>query len=68
MESSLCKIQYVGKAETAFNILSNNNRSGVSDANASPACHHFAPDAHNFNTYTKVALIEPIVDKSKPVK
>ena len=34
MKCVLCKIQYIGKAETPFNIHINNPRSDVSDANA----------------------------------
>ena len=37
MESTLCKIQYVGKAQTPYNIRSKNHRLDVSDPNATPA-------------------------------
>ena len=62
MERTLCKIQYVGKAETPFNIRLNNHRK---DANgnspkAIPAFTHFKQPGHNFNKHAKFTLIEQI--------
>ena len=42
LECELCKIQYVGKAETAFNIRLNNHRKDVKDPKAIPVDKHFS--------------------------
>ena len=41
MECTLCNKQYVGKAETTFNIRLNNHRKDTKDTNAILACRHF---------------------------
>ena len=41
MECALCKVQYVGKAETAFHIRSNKHKKNVSNAKSIPAHLHF---------------------------
>ena len=41
MECILCKIQYVGKFETPFNLTLNNHRKDVNNPTAIPACNHF---------------------------
>ena len=62
MECTLFKIQYVGKAETLFNIWLNNHRK---DANGNyptsiSASIHFRQHGHNFNKNAKFTLIEQI--------
>ena len=42
LECELCKIQYVGNAETAFNIGLNNHRKDVKDPKAIPVDKHFS--------------------------
>ena len=59
MECTLCKIQYVGKAETPFNIRLNKHRIDA-DAKAIPASIHFKQPGHNFNKHAKFTLIEQI--------
>ena len=51
LECTKCKIQYVGKAETEFNIWF---------PDAIPASRHFSGKNHNFNTHAKFILIEQI--------
>ena len=63
MECTLCKIQYVGKTETPFNIrLNNHRRKDVKGNNpkAIPASIHFKQAVHNFNKHAKFTLIEQI--------
>ena len=62
MECTLCKIQYVGKAETTFNIRLNNHRKDANGNNpkAIPASIHFKKPHHNFNKDAKFTLIEQI--------
>ena len=57
LECTKCKIQYVGKAETEFNIRLNNHRKDVWKPDAIPASHHFSGKNHNFNTHAKFILI-----------
>ena len=60
MECSLCQIQYVGKAETPFNIRLNNHRKDANGKNpkAVSASIHFKQPGHNFNKHAKFTLIE----------
>ena len=66
MECVLCKIQYVGKIETSFNIRLNNHRSDVSDPNVILACRHLTKAKHSFNRQSKFTLIEAITNVNKP--
>ena len=60
LECTKCKIQYVGKAETEFNIRLNNHRKDVWKPDAIPASCHFSGKNHNFNRHAKFILIEQI--------
>ena len=60
MECALCKIQYVGKAETAFNIRLNNHRKDVNNPKSIPADFHFRKPGHSFNLHAKFTLIEQL--------
>ena len=65
LECELCKIQYVGNAETAFNIRLNNNRKDVKDPKAIPVDKHFNQTGHNFNLRSKFIIIEQLQDIEK---
>ena len=69
LECTKCKIQYVGKAETEYNIRLNNHQKDVWKPDAIPASRHFSGKNHNFNTHAKFILIEPLchidIDKEK---
>ena len=60
MECALCKIQYVGKAETAFNIRLNNHRKDVNNPKSIPVDFHFRKPGHSFILHAKVTLIEQL--------
>ena len=62
MECTLCRIQYVGKAETPFSIRLNNHRKDANGNNpkASPASIHFKQPGHSFNKHARFTLIEQI--------
>ena len=60
LECTKCKIQYVGKAETEFNIRFNNHWKDVWKPDAIPASHHFSGKNHNFNSHAKFIMIEQI--------
>ena len=62
MECILCKIQYVGKAETAFNLRLNNHRKDTKNSNSILACKHFQEKGHNFNNYVKFIIIDKLVN------
>ena len=65
LECELCKIQYVGKAETAFNIRLNNHRKDVKDPKAITVDKHFSQTGHNFNLHAKFIIIEQLQDIEK---
>ena len=60
MECGLCKIQYVGKAEIAFNIILNKYRKDVNNLKSIPADFYFRKPGHSFNLHAKFALIEQL--------
>ena len=62
MECTLCKIQYVGKAEMPFNTRLNNHRKDANSNNpkAIPASIHLNQPGHNFNKHAKFTLVEQI--------
>ena len=66
MECKLCNKQYVGKAETAFNIRFNNHRKDTKNPNAIPAGRHFQQKSHTFNSHTKSIIIDKLVNTSSP--
>ena len=68
MECTLCKKQYVGKAETAFNIRLNNQRNVVKNPHPKTilACKHFHEKSHNFNKHAKFIIIEKLTNTKKP--
>ena len=53
MECALCKIQYVGKVETAFNIRLNNYKKDVNNPKSISADFHFRKPEHSFNLHAK---------------
>ena len=60
MECELCKIQYVGKAEAAFNMILNNHRKEVNNPKSILVDFHFRKPGHLFNLLAKVTLIEQL--------
>ena len=60
MECKLCKIQYVGKAEAAFNMILNNHRKEVNNPKSILVDFHFRKPGHLFNLLAKVTLIEQL--------
>ena len=56
MECALCKVQYVGKAERAFNVRLNNHRKDVDNPKSIPADLHFRKPGHSFNLHAKVTF------------
>ena len=62
MERILCKIQYVGKAETEFNLRLNNHRKDTTKPNSILACKHFQELGHNFNKHAKLIIIDKLVN------
>ena len=46
-------IQYVGKAETAFNLRLSNHRKETKKPDSILACKHFQQQGHNFYKHAK---------------
>ena len=69
LECTKCKIQYVGKAKTEFNIRLYNHRKDVWKPDTISASCHFSGKDYNFNTHAKFILTEQIrhidIDKEK---
>ena len=69
LECTKCKIQYVGKSETEFNIRLNNHREDLWIPDAILASRHFSDKDNSFNTHAIFILIEQIrhidIDKGK---
>ena len=65
MDCILCKKQYVGKAETGFNIRLNNHRKDLKKVNAIMACKHFQQERHNFNKHATFTIIDQLTYTSK---
>ena len=55
----MCKIQYVGKSETSFNIRLSNHRKDKKP-NAIEACKHFNNNEHTFSKHGKFMIIEQL--------
>ena len=62
MECTLCKMQYVRKAETALNLRLNNHRKDTKKPNSILACKHFQEQEHNFNKHAKFIIIDKLVN------
>ena len=62
MECVLCKVQYVGKVEIAFNIRLYNHMKDVSNPKSIPANLHFRKPGHSFNLYAKFTWIEQLTN------
>ena len=60
LKCTKCKIQYVEKAKTEFNIILNKHRKDVWKLDAIPASRYFSGKNYNFNTDEKFILIEQI--------
>ena len=60
MECASRKVQYVGKAETDFNIRLNNHRKDVSNPKSIHADFHFRKLVQSFNLHVKLTLIEQL--------
>ena len=57
MQCTLWTVQYVEKAETAFNIRLNYHRKNVSNPKSIPADLHFRKPGHSFHLHIKFTLI-----------
>ena len=56
----IIQIQYVGKAETAFNIRLNNHRKNVNNPKSILVDFHFRKPGHSINLHAKFTLIEQL--------
>ena len=60
IECVLCKVQYIGKAETVFNRRLNNHRKDVNNPKTIPADLHLRKTGYSFNLHAKLTLIEQL--------
>ena len=62
MDCTLCNKQYVGKAETAFNIRVNNHRKDTKEPNAILACINFQQQCHTFYNHRQTRKKAPALN------
>ena len=62
LECILCKIQYIGKAETALNLRIKNHRKDTGKPNYILACKYFQKQGHDFNKHTKFIIIDKLIN------
>ena len=55
-------MQYVGKADTAFNLRLNNHKKDTKKSNSILACKHSMEKGHNFNKNAKFIIIDKLVN------
>ena len=68
MECILCKIQYVGKSDTPFNLKPNNHRKDVNNPKAITACNHFKMHGDKFMKHARFTVIEQLPEISNVSK
>ena len=62
MECILCKMQYVRKTETAFNLTLNDHRKDTKKPNSILASKHFQHKGHNFNKHGKFIITDKLIN------
>ena len=67
MECRICRIQYIGKSETEFNIRLNNHRKDVNRQNTPQADQNFKLPNYIFSQHARFTLIEQL-DNMRIVK
>ena len=60
MECRMCRIQYIGKSETKFNVRLNNHCKEVNRQSAPQADHHFKLPYYDFSHHARFTLIEQL--------
>ena len=55
-------MEYVGKAETAFNLRLNNHRKDSEKPDSILACKRFQEKGHNFSKHAKFIIIDKLVN------
>ena len=60
MECRICRIQYIGKSETEFNIKLNNHSKDVNRQNPPQVDQHLNLPNHKFNQDARFTLIEQL--------
>ena len=68
MECILCKIQYLGKSMTHFNLRLNDHRKNANNPKAVQACNDFKIHGHSFMKLAKFTLIEQLTEISNVSK
>ena len=65
MECISCNKQYIGKAETSFNIRLNNYRKDIRKAHTIMTSKPFQQENHNLNKHAKFTIIDQLMNTSK---
>lgn len=64
LECSKCKIQYIRKSETQFNIRLNKHKDDVTRKDSIPASNHIEIEGHDFKRYVKLITIGQLNQKN----
>ena len=62
LECILCKTQYIGKSEIAFNLRLNYHRKDTKKSDSILASKHFQEQGHNFNKHGKFMIIDKMIN------
>ena len=60
VQCALCKVQYAGKAETAFNIRLSDQSKNINHSKSIFTNFHFRESVHSFKLYAKFMLFEQL--------
>lgn len=70
LQCTLCKMQYIGRRKTAFNIRLNNHHTDAQNPKEDtiPACTHFHRNNHDLNKNARFTIIELIIQDNQVQK
>ena len=60
MECRICRVQYIGKSETEFNIRLHNHSKDINRQNAHQTDQHFKLSNRNFSQHARFTMIEQL--------
>ena len=65
LQCRICKLEFVGKRETTFNIHLNNHAKDAKSEKSIVACKHFNEPNHNSQQHAEFTLIQQIRKQAK---
>ena len=68
MECISCKVKYVEKSKTPFNLRLNSHRKDVNNPKAIPVCNLFKIHGYNFMEHANFTILELLMEISNVTK